>query len=162
MSPRFLILPALVLLCTFFLPNLTSNYTLKAQSIDEMLQSRGLSFEQAQQMAQNAGVDPNNPNELAAFARQNGVPENQIQQYLVQLREQQNSTSVSSGPTSTDLTETVVSSEDVQEVSSSAQISNPTPPPSANPQNEGLPYFGYNVFGKVIQDCLPSGSLIIG
>jgi hypothetical protein len=71
-----------------------------------MLQSRGLSFEQAQQMAQNAGVDPNNPNELAAFARQNGVPENQIQQYLVQLREQQNSTSVSSGPTPTDLTET--------------------------------------------------------
>jgi len=86
MSPRFLILSALVLLCTLFLPNLTSNHTLKAQSIDEMLQSRGLSFEQAQQMAQNAGVDPNNPNELAAFARQNGVPENQIQQYLVQLR----------------------------------------------------------------------------
>ena len=34
---------------------------LHAQSIDELLQSRGLSFEQAQQMAQNAGVDPNNP-----------------------------------------------------------------------------------------------------
>ncbi len=62
MSQRFL-LPTLVLLCTLVLPNLTSNYTLKAQSIDELLQSRGLTFEQAQQMAQNAGVDPNNPNE---------------------------------------------------------------------------------------------------
>ena len=47
-------------------------HNLQAQSIDELLQSRGLSFEQVQQIAQNAGVDPNNPNELAVFARQNG------------------------------------------------------------------------------------------
>ena len=155
MSQRFL-LPTLVLLCTLVLPNLTNHYTLKAQSIDELLQSRGLTFEQALQMAQNAGVDANNPNELVAFARQNGVPENQIQQYLVQLREQQNSTSVSSGPEPTDLTETVVSSEDVQEVPSSSQMSNPTPPPSSNPQNEGLPYFGYNVFGSGPDSFQPS------
>ena len=84
-----------------------------AQSIEELLQTRGLSFEQAQQMAQNAGVDPNNPNELAAFARQNGVPESQIQQYLVQLRQRENEGIEATN--SMDLTETVVISEDIQE-----------------------------------------------
>ena len=63
---------------------------LQAQNINQLLQSRGLSFEQVQQMAQNAGINPNNPDELAAFARQNGVPESQIQLYLVQLRQRMN------------------------------------------------------------------------
>ena len=120
---------------------------LQAQSIDELLQSRGLSFEQAQQMAENAGVDPNNPDELAAFARQNGVPENQIQQYLVQLRQSQNASGSGEGSAPTDLTQTVVSSDDIQEVPTAAQVANPTPPPSADPQSEGLSYFGYNLFG---------------
>ena len=120
---------------------------LQAQSIDELLQSRGLSFEQAQQMAENAGVDPNNPDELAAFARQNGVPENQIQQYLVQLRQSQNASGSGEGSAPTDLTQTVVSSDDIQEVPTAAQVANPTPPPSADPQSEGLSYFGYTLFG---------------
>ena len=78
---------------------------LQAQSIDALLESRGLSFEQAQQMAQNAGVDPNNPSELAAFARQNGISESQIQQYLVQLRQRENEDIVATNDA--DLTETV-------------------------------------------------------
>ena len=126
---------------------------LQAQSIDELLQSRGLSFEQAQQMAENAGVDPNNPNELAAFARQNGVPESQIQQYLVQLRQRENEGMEATN--TTDLTETVVASEDIQEQPTPAQVSNPTPP-TANPQNQGLPYFGYNVFGGGPDSFQPS------
>ena len=127
--------------------------SLQAQSIDELLQSRGLSFEQAQQMAANAGVDPNNPDELAAFARQNGVPESQIQQYLVQLRQRENEGMEATN--TEDLTETVVASEDIQEQPTPAQVSNPTPP-AANPQNQGLPYFGYNVFGGGPDSFQPS------
>lgn len=132
---------------------LSPNQGLHAQSVDELLQSRGLSFEQAQQMAQNAGVDPNNPNELAAFARQNGVPESQIQQYLVQLRQRENEGMEATD--TTDLTETVVSSEDIQEQPTPAQVSNPTPP-AVNPQNEGLAYFGYNVFSGGQNSFQPS------
>ena len=126
---------------------------LQAQSIDELLQSRGLSFEQVQQMAQNAGIDPNNPDELAAFARQNGVPESQIQQYLVQLRQLENegieSTSV------TDFSETVVASEDIQEQPIPTQASNPTSP-TTNPQDQGLTYFGYNIFSGGPDSFQPS------
>lgn len=117
---------------------------LQAQSIDELLQSQGLSFEQAQKMAENAGIDPNNPDELASFARQNGVPESQIQQYLVQLRQRENEGIEATN--TEDSTETVVALEDIQEQPTPTQVSNPTPP-IANPQNQGLPYFGYNVFG---------------
>lgn len=126
---------------------------LQAQSIDEFLQTRGLSFEQAQQMAANAGVDPNNPDELAAFARQNGVSESQIQQYLVQLRQRENESMEATN--TVDLSETVVASEDIQEQPTPAQVSNPTPP-TANPQNQGLPYFGYNVFGGGPDSFQPS------
>ena len=126
---------------------------LHAQSIDELIKSRGLSFEQVQKMAQNAGVDPNNPNELAAFARQNGVSESQIQQYLVQLRQRENMGMEAIN--TTNLTETVVASEDIQEQPSAAQVSNPIPP-MANPQNQGLPYFGYNVFSGGPDSFQPS------
>ena len=113
-----------------------------------------LAFEQAQQMAQNAGVDPNNPDELAAFARQNGVPESQIQQYLVQLRQRENESMEVTN--TTDLTETVVvNPEDIQEQPTPAQVPNLTPP-TANPQNQGLPYFGYNVFGGGPDSFQPS------
>ena len=128
-------------------------HNLQAQSIDELLQSRGLSFEQVQQIAQNAGVDPNNPNELAVFARQNGVPESQIQQYLVQLR--QRKIEVLEVNDTTDLKETVVALEDIEEQLIPAQVSNATPP-TVNIQNLGLPYFGYNVFGGGPDSFQPS------
>ncbi len=148
MSRTFLALASLLLVGLF-----QPLQNLQAQSIDELLQSRGLSFEQAQQMAQNAGVDPNNPNELAAFARQNGVPESQIQQYLVQLRQRENEGIEATN--SMDLTETVVISEDIQEQPTPVQVLNPTLL-IASPQNQGLPYFGYNVFGGGPDSFQPS------
>tara|TARA_B100000989_G_scaffold295884_1_gene277872 strand:- start:2408 stop:5152 length:2745 start_codon:yes stop_codon:yes gene_type:complete len=143
----------LVLACLLSVGLFHPVQNLQAQSIDELLQSRGLSFEQVQRMAQNAGIDPNNPDELAAFARQNGVPESQIQLYLVQLRQLENegleSTSV------TDFTETVVASEDIQEQPIPTQASNPTSP-TTNPQDQGLTYFGYNIFSGGPDSFQPS------
>ena len=143
----------LVLACLLSVGLFHPVQNLQAQSIDELLQSRGLSFEQVQEMAQNAGIDPNNPDELAAFARQNGVPESQIQQYLVQLRQLENegieSTSV------TDFSETVVASEDIQEQPIPTQASNPTSP-TTNPQDQGLTYFGYNIFSGGPDSFQPS------
>ena len=143
----------LVLVCLLSVGLFHPVQNLQAQSIDELLQSRGLSFEQVQEMAQNAGLDPNNPDELAAFARQNGVPESQTQLYLVQLRQLENegieSTSV------TDFTETVVASEDIQEQPIPTQASNPTSP-TTNPQDQGLTYFGYNIFSGGPDSFQPS------
>ena len=143
----------LVLACLLSVGLFHPVQNLQAQSIDELLQSRGLSFEQVQEMAQNAGIDPNNPDELSAFARQNGVPESQIQLYLVQLRQLENegieSTSV------TDFTETVVASEDIQEQPIPTQASNPTSP-TTNPQDQGLTYFGYNIFSGGPDSFQPS------
>ena len=143
----------LVLACLLSVGLFHPVQNLQAQSIDELLESRGLSFEQVQQMAQNAGIDPNNPDELAAFARQNGVPESQIQQYLVQLRQLENegieSTSV------TDFSETVVALEDIQEQPIPTQASNPTSP-TTNPEDQGLTYFGYNIFSGGPDSFQPS------
>ena len=126
---------------------------LQAQSIDALLQSQGLSFEQAQQMAKNAGVNPNNPSDLATFARQNGVSESQIQQYLVQLRQRENRGMVATD--TTDTTETLFFSNDFQEMPTSQIVPNPTLT-TANPINQDLPYFGYDVFSGGPDNFQPS------
>lgn len=116
-----------------------------SQTIDQELARRGLTFEQAQRLARQSGVDPNNPDELARFARNNGVPEAQIQQYLIQLRQRQGSDTVSSEANVTDLTDQSVTSDQIQESEEPMNIPQDGPRPST-PEKSGLPYFGYQIF----------------
>ncbi len=115
------------------------------QTIDQELARRGLTFEQAQRLARQSGVDPNNPDELARFARNNGVPEAQIQQYLIQLRQLQNPDTSVSDANVTDLTGQSVTSDQIQESEEPMNIPQEGPRPST-PEKSGLPYFGYQIF----------------
>ncbi len=74
----------------------------------------------------------------------------------MQLREQQNTSLNTPESTITGLIQNGFSSEDMEVMPGSAQMSNPTPTPSPIYQNEGLPYFGYNVFGSGPDSFQPS------
>ena len=59
---------------------------LYGQSIQQEIERRGLTLETVQKMAKNAGIDPNDPTQLANFARKFGISENQINDYISQLK----------------------------------------------------------------------------
>ncbi len=142
----------LILALSFVVP--TQAYS---QTIDQELARRGLSFEQAQRLARQSGVDPNNPDELARFARNNGVPEAQIQQYLIQLRQRQNSDTSTSDANVTDLTGASITSDQIQESEAPMNVVQEGPEPST-PKKSGLPYFGYQIFGDTPDAFKPNAS----
>ncbi len=124
---------------------------LQGQTIQQELKVRGLTLKQAQQLAQTAGVDPNNPTELANFARQNGVSEAQIQEFLSKLEAGENYTLDPN--VVVDVTEASVTSDQITEQSSNKQnkrVSNPRKTP------EQELYFGYDIFSKVGEAFLPN------
>lgn len=128
---------------------------LGAQSIEQELARRGLTFEQAQRLARQAGVDPNDPAQLADFARGNGVPESQIQDYLVQLRQRQGGSGEDAPAQNVqDLRSSSVTAADIQADEVVAEEAKPTE--TFAPQSGGLDYFGYNIFGDVPDPFKPS------
>jgi protein involved in polysaccharide export with SLBB domain len=125
---------------------------LHGQSIQQELQRRGLSFQEALELAKQAGVNTNNPTELANFARQNGVPEAQIQEYLSQFTGEQIGNTVTEGGV-VDITGTVVTSDQLEETPfDEDQIDNRQEVDSTG----GLPYFGYDIFSDIPDSFLPS------
>ena len=125
---------------------------LHGQSIQQELQRRGLSFQEAQELAKQAGVNTNNPTELANFARQNGVSEAQIQEYLSQFTGSQIGNTVTEGGV-VDITGTVVTTDQLEETPfDEDQIDNRQEVDST----EGLPYFGYDIFSDIPDSFLPS------
>jgi protein involved in polysaccharide export with SLBB domain len=110
-------------------------------SIQEELSNRNLSLSEAQNLARQAGINPNNPDELARVARANGVPENQIQEWLVELRMRDNGDTADAGVQ--DLRSSATSTGDIVE----RTVSDSAPQSSKNPGSGGLDYFGYNIFG---------------
>lgn len=59
---------------------------LYGQSIQQEIQRRGFTLEALQKMAINAGIDLNNPTQLANYARKFGISENQINDYISQFK----------------------------------------------------------------------------
>ncbi len=116
------------------------------QTVQQELQRRGLTLQQAQQLARQAGVNPDNPTELAAFARANGVSEAQIQEYLAQLGVEESSEEAGV----VDITGAAVTSDQLME-----EVGSSSPETTAQMQG-GLPYFGYEIFSDIPDPFLPS------
>lgn len=110
-------------------------------SVQQELSKRNLSLSEAQNLARQAGINPNNPDEIARVARANGVPENQIQEWLVELRNRQNNDSSESGVQ--DLRSSVTTSDDIIERTKADSV----PQTKTFLGEDGLEYFGYNIFG---------------
>ncbi len=122
-------------------------------SLQQELDSRGLTLEQVQNLARRAGVNPNDPQALARFARQNGVPEATIQEYLVQLRALEGGASTDSTGV-VDLTGTSITTSELIDstIDTSEAVSQIRPIPTKN----GLEYFGYRLFGDAPDPFKPS------
>ncbi len=128
--------------------------SVKSQTIQQELQRRGLTFQQAQQLARQAGVNPNNPSELAEFARANGVPEAQIQEYLSQFDALNGDGNGETEQGVVDLSGSTVSTSDIiEDIDTTDQVNEPT---TSSPANNGIPYFGYDIFSDVPDPFLPS------
>ncbi len=126
----------------------------KAQtSINEELSKRNLTLQQAQQLARRAGINPNDPNQIARVARQNGVSESQIQQWLVELRLQQNG-NANTASNITDLREQAVTSDDIIQEGLTTEDVRPSTNPV--PTLNGLTYFGYEIFSDTPDLFKPS------
>ncbi len=120
-------------------------------SLQQELDRRGLTLQQAQELARRAGVNPNDPQALARFARQNGIPEAQIQEYLIQLRESQAGSEGDAGNV-TDLRGTSVTPSEVAEL----PVTDVSPETRPAPTKDGLEYFGYKIFGDTPDPFQPS------
>lgn len=132
----------------FLAPVLTTQ--INAQSLQQELQRGGFSLQEVQRLARNAGVNPNNPAELASFARQIGVSESQIQEYLSQIAQADGGTNTEDV---VDVTEVAVTSDQLEEtLFNEKQILNPQKINSS----DGLPFFGYGIFSNTPDRFLPS------
>jgi protein involved in polysaccharide export with SLBB domain len=131
--------------------NTTSLYA--QSSVQEELSKRNLTLSQARQLARQAGVNPDNPDELRRFAKANGVSDEQINTWLSEMGmdsdELTPSTQVQDlrnlGVGTTDIKEYVPDNSKIQ------QLPDTTPPVKG-----GLTYFGYNIFQNVADAFKPS------
>ncbi len=116
-------------------------------TVSEELSKRNLTLQQARQLARQAGVNPDDPNQLASFARSNGASEEQIQAWLQELGLANNGTGQSPGQVQ-DLRDTSVSASDIieSEPNGAVQLIPITKPDTTK---DGLTYFGYNIFANV-------------
>ncbi|MFY0683224.1 MAG: SLBB domain-containing protein [Balneola sp.] len=128
-----------------------SNPAVSQSSVQEELSKRNLTLSQARQLARQAGVNPDNPDELSRFAKANGVSQAQID---VWLQEMGMGGGQASGEVQ-DLRDTSVTSDDIVETNSVSSFQD-VPTPSAAPQKDGLPYFGYDIFSNVPDAFKPS------
>lgn len=111
-------------------------------SIQEELSRRNLTLTEAQNLARQAGINPNNPDEIARVARANGVSEDQIQEWLIELRMRQ------FGDTSDGV-------QDLRSLSNTTVVNIPDTLYGDKAKSDslkgpaGLEYFGYNIFERV-------------
>ena len=149
-------LGALVLGTIFFVTaNSYSTYNIYAQSsVQEELSKRNLTLSQARQLARQAGINPDNPDELRRFAKANGVSDEQIDVWLKEMGMAGNDSN-SSGQIQ-DLRDTSVSSLDIVETEPALVAIQPLPEVTPPPTNDGLPYFGYDIFQNVPDAFRPS------
>lgn len=111
-------------------------------SVQEELSRRNLTLSQAQELARQAGINPNDPDQIARVARARGVSEEQIQEWLIDLRLK--NASDTSGSGLEDLSGNVTSADDIRLNSGADQ--NEKPRTSSLKDTSGLEYFGYNIF----------------
>lgn len=133
-----------------------SNSVQGQSSIQEELSRRNLTLSEAQSMARQAGINPNNPDEIARVARANGVPEDQIQEWLIELRMRQN------GGTSDSGIQDLRSLSSTTNVTVSDSISDDKPKSDPKTGPGGLEFFGYNIFGSVPDPFKPNYSGPVG
>lgn len=135
-----------VLLAYLFIPGAISSLSAQTTSIQQELSKRNLTLQQARQLAQSAGINPNDPEALARFARSQGVSEEQIQAWLKDLNVSAN-TSASSGLV-TDLRDTVIQPKDIT-VMENNTLQRDGSETRQTPHKDGLPYFGYSIFRNI-------------
>ena len=119
-----------------------TNSAYAQSSVQEELSRRNLTLSQAQQLARQAGINPNDPDQIARVARARGVSEEQIQEWLIDLR--LNNRGDSSGTGLEDLSGNVTSADDIILSTSTDQDS--VPKTTTSKDTSGLEYFGYNIF----------------
>ncbi len=154
-----------VLGATLFSGASVSNLSAQTSSVQQELSKRNITLQQARQLAQRAGINPNDPAALARFARSQGVSEEQIQAWLRDL----NMGGESSNPAGlvTDLRDAGVQPKDITQVGTYSMGSDTTVIRQV-PLKNGLPYFGYNIFRNVPDAFKPAstgpvdGGYIIG
>lgn len=133
---------------------------LQAQnSIQQELDGRKMSLADAQRMLRAVGVNPNNPDELARLARQQGVPEDQIQQWLVELRQLQNADAATVGSSEVvNLTGSSITSETVVVDDIENLDDKPKTTKIVEDEKKGKPleYFGYSIFNSATDAFKPS------
>lgn len=140
--------------------NQSNGYLVYGQnSVQEALSQQNLTLQQARTLARQAGINPDNPAELARFAKANGVSDQQIQVWLTELgMSGSNSLEGVSGQVQ-DLRDTSVSQNEIIEsetVSSTSPIVFQEPITTSVPAEEGLPYYGYEIFGNVPEAFEPN------
>lgn len=113
-------------------------------SVQEELSRRNITLSEAQNMARQAGINPNNPTELRRFAKANGVPDSQINQWLEEMG--MSNPEKPSGQIQ-DLRDTTVSSDEIEMVSDTTQIETQVQV-EPEPEEEGLTNFGYKIFSS--------------
>ncbi|MEQ8523454.1 SLBB domain-containing protein [Gracilimonas sp.] len=111
-------------------------------SVQEELSRRNLTLSQAQELARQAGINPNDPDQIARVARARGVSEEQIQEWLIDLRLKNGSDTSGSGLE--DLSGNVTSADDIELSAEADQDKKPRT--STLKDTSGLEYFGYNIF----------------
>ena len=141
-----------VVVLSFFISILFSakfeKSTVVAQTtVSEELSKRNLTLQQARQLARQAGVNPDDPNQLASFARSNGASEAQIQAWLQELG-LANGNAVQSPGQVQDLRDASISAADIIE-SEPLNVGRVSPETSSPPTKDGLPYFGYEIFSNI-------------
>lgn len=128
-----------------------SNPAVSQSSVQEELSKRNLTLSQARQLARQAGVNPDNPDDLSRFAKANGVSQAQID---VWLQEMGMDDAQASGQVQ-DLRDTSVSAADIVETTGVSSFQD-VPTLSVAPKKDGLPYFGYDIFSNVPDAFKPS------
>ncbi|WP_290968039.1 MULTISPECIES: SLBB domain-containing protein [Gracilimonas] len=111
-------------------------------SVQQELSRRNLTLSQAQELARQAGINPNDPDQIARVARARGVSEEQIQEWLIDLR--LNNRGDTSGTGLEDLSGNITSADDIILSGSADQDS--VPNTTSSKDTSGLEYFGYNIF----------------
>jgi protein involved in polysaccharide export with SLBB domain len=133
---------------------INSSVVLAQTSVQEELSKRNLTLQQARELARQAGINPDNPDELSRFAKANGVSQEQIDIWLKEVgmatRDVQPSGQVQ------DLRDLGVSATEVVETEPSVAAFQPLPEVAAPPKKDGLPYFGYDIFKNVPDAFRPS------
>ena len=128
-------------------------------AIQQELDRRSMSPEEARAMAQQLGINLNDPIQAAQRARELGVPETTIQEMLRAVRQQQ-ATGVaaadSSGPGTRTVDPTLPGLE-APPVPPQTLQSTPAAQVDSPPSDDGLTYFGYDLFNNVPDAFSPTG-----